>query len=695
MKQIIISNSVFKHDGKELEFIGIFEESKGYSMFYKDNNHTEFLEDGTEIIEPAYKNPLEILLPKTKGFITPFDEIENPFKFYNLLTNGVESEELEFINKLAKNIGFELAPVFNIEIFSDSWSYKDPIYDKKGNPIKLPNGEIYREPYREQIVTDEALTELGIAFLTRIVGTLKAKGFKDSYNLDELDKLALEVVTPIIEELKLEELEELKAELVPNLLDGTKPTKTRKLLASYLEDKHGIILRKDSGELYKREPTGYTFISLDDLIILLSEDLGTNIVSNKDLLEAIASISSRLVPVHNIVKFPNLVYDIDNFQIIEPREPIFSLVESKYDYNPEAESTILKEFLYSSLARETEEETEKTVKGLLQLIGYLFTSGNKYNILPILAGVSGGGKSVLTNILTHIFGKDKIADLGLQQMNKDPHGLASLSNKHLNFIRDSEGGLIEDNGNLKKLIGNEDIGVNPKYKPPYIIPKEEVPKTVLIANNIPRFRTKSDIINKLVIIEFLVRFRGTDKENPNLEEEILANPNEIEWLIYQSIEAYKEIQQGQDFILKLPVDETLKLMDKHTNPISYLLGLVIEEHNPAKAEELEKSILTHELNQVLIYMAGVYGVDIELDKNGLIPARLLLTAIKKEFNLEDGETVPITDSYGETKDINRKYETRTKYIRDSFSGDIDYYREYPNLIANEKYWSILEELAIK
>ena len=370
-------------------------------------------------------------------------------------------------------------------------------------------------------------------------------------------------------------------------------------------------------------------------------------------------------------------------------------MESKYDYNPEAESTILKEFLYSSLARETEEETEKTVKGLLQLIGYLFTSGNKYNILPILAGVSGGGKSVLTNILTHIFGKDKIADLGLQQMNKDPHGLASLSNKHLNFIRDSEGGLIEDNGNLKKLIGNEDIGVNPKYKPPYIIPKEEVPKTVLIANNIPRFRTKSDIINKLVIIEFLVRFRGTDKENPNLEEEILANPNEIEWLIYQSIEAYKEIQQGQDFILKLPVDETLKLMDKHTNPISYLLGLVIEEHNPAKAEELEKSILTHELNQVLIYMAGVYGVDIELDKNGLIPARLLLTAIKKEFNLEDGETVPITDSYGETKDINRKYETRTKYIRDSFSGDIDYYREYPNLIANEKYWSILEELAIK
>ena len=692
MKEIIISNGIFKHNNKELEYIGLFIESRGYQVYYKDGTNIEFLDNGTEIIDPKYINPLGVLLEDSNGFIAPVEEIENPFKFYNILTSGNIPKELEAINKMAHYIGLKIAPLLDIEVYSDSWSYREPSLDSRGNPILLADGTPYREAYREQLVTDEALTELGLTFLARIVGTLKTNKIRNTDIREELDPLELKTINPILEELRLEELEELKASLVPRLLDGTKPTKTRKELASYLEEQHGIILRKDSGELYKREPTGYSFISLDDLIILLSEDLGANIVSNKDLLEAIASISSRLVPVHNIVKFPNLVYDISKFQIITPSEPIFSLVESKYNYNPKAESTILKEFLYSSLARETEEETDRTVKGLLELIGYLFTSGNKYNILPILAGVSGGGKSVLTNILTHIFGKDKIADLGLQQMNKDPHGLASLSNKHLNFIRDSEGGLIEDNGNLKKLIGNEDIGVNPKYKPPYIIPKEEVPKTVLIANNIPRFRTKSDIINKLVIIEFLVKFRGTDRENPNLEEEILANPQEIEWLIYNSIEAYKEIQQGQDFILKLPVDETLKLMDKHTNPISYLLGLVIEEHNPAKAMELEKPILTHELNQVLIYMAGIYGVDIELDKNGLIPARLLLTAIKKEFNLEDGETVPNPNGY---EDINRKYETKTIYINDKLTDNREYFREYPNLIASEKYWSILEELAIK
>ena len=269
MKEIIISNGTFKHDNKKLDFIGIFEESKGYSIYYLDNKHTEFKEDGTEILDPTYINPLGILLDKSNGFITLFDEIENPNKFYNILTGGVESEELDYIHKLAHHIGYTIAPALEIKVYSDEFKY-NLIYDGKGELIKLPNGEPYKEWYREQLVTDEALTELGIAFLTRIVGTLKFKRFNSGYNLDELDQLALKIVTPILEELKLEELEELKASLVPRLLDGTKPTKTRKELASYLEDKHGIILRKDSGELYKREPTGYSFISLDDLIILLS-----------------------------------------------------------------------------------------------------------------------------------------------------------------------------------------------------------------------------------------------------------------------------------------------------------------------------------------------------------------------------------------------------------------------------------------
>ena len=79
------------------------------------------------------------------------------------------------------------------------------------------------------------------------------------------------------------------------------------------------------------------------------------------------------------------------------------------------------------------------------MIGYFFTSGNKYNLFPVCTGVSGGGKSVFTNILTNIFGKDKIADLSLQEMENNTHSTSSLANKHLNFIRDSDNTTIENN----------------------------------------------------------------------------------------------------------------------------------------------------------------------------------------------------------------------------------------------------------
>ena len=139
MKPITISNDVFKHNNKELEFIGIFIESKGYSIYFKDVDNIEYLNNGTEIIKPIYKNPLEYILEKFNGFISPVEEIENPFKFYNILTSGNIPKELEVINKIAHHIGYEIAPALDIKVYSDSWSYKEPMLDSKGKPILLSN----------------------------------------------------------------------------------------------------------------------------------------------------------------------------------------------------------------------------------------------------------------------------------------------------------------------------------------------------------------------------------------------------------------------------------------------------------------------------------------------------------------------------------------------------------------------------
>ncbi len=651
MENIIVSKGIFKHDKGELPFISLFLKDDRYEFFIKT---PEMLEEGA----PYWKQLLYLF--DSSGIEILSDDINTPIKFKTNINTHRDDMTAHFLF-----IENELKDIINYNLSDD---------------VKLQ--ELHKTP-------DTEILELSKNFILCALDSLINAEREHTTNklISELKKHPIANINSIIEEFRINEINKIRDELIINLKNGIKPAKTRKDLSRYLELQHGIILRKNTGEIYKLEGKGYTFISLDDLIGILSDDLGNNIISDKDLTGALESISTRLEPTYNIVKFPNGLYDMEKMELITPETPIFSLVESNYNYNPNAESTVLKQFLYSSLERETVEETERTIKGLKQLIGYLFTSGNKYNFLPVIAGVSGGGKSVLTNLLTNIFGTDKIADLSLQEMEKNVHGTSSLANKHLNFIRDSGNGLIEDNGTIKKLTGNESIQVNPKFKKPYILEKEEIPKTMLICNNIPRFKTlETAIIERLLIIEFNIKFRGTERENPNLETDILNNPEELEWLIYESLKEYGKTSNKQDFILKLTPEETRKLTEKHTNPLQYLLSLVIDEHNPI--EEEETVIIANELNKVLIRLGEIEGVDIELNKQNKIPPRKLLNAIKQEYDLQQGEIIP--DIEGNYK--NRDYTTRTQRLFDRESNKYAYLRVYPNLKAKKYYNELLEEI---
>ena len=496
------------------------------------------------------------------------------------------------------------------------------------------------------------------------------------------------------------ELDDLKLIIKDNMIKTTKQKYTQHLLAKYLSKKYGIILRKNTGDIYKLDGMGYTHLNHDDLVIMLKDDFGSNIVHDEDIIKALGYISQRLEPQYNIVKFKDCLYNMDEGKVIDPTEPIFTLIESPYRYNPNATSTILKKFLESSLEKKTEsgkvdaEETAKTIKGVMQIIGYFFTSGNKYNIMPICTGVGGSGKTVFTNILTEIFGKDRIADLSLQEMEKNIHGTSSLVNKHLNFIRDSDDSMIENISFIKQITGNEQMQVNPKYKNPYVLPKEEVPKTMLICNSIPRFKVyKEELIIRFVVIEFLNKFRGTDKQNPNLEKEILEDDEEIEWLIYQSLEAYKEITKLTDFNLKLNNEDTMELIEKHTEPLNHLLSMLIEKHDP-KAWDTEikitgddgkTPIYTDDLSKVMIKQSEILGLSIPLKKDK-IPPRKLMSAIKTEFDLWDGEIVGIRGDDGRIHEVNRKYITQP-YRRNNKTARI-----YPNLIGTDKYAELLKKI---
>ena len=167
---------------------------------------------------------------------------------------------------------------------------------------------------------------------------------------------------------------------------------------------------------------------------------------------------------------------------------------------------------------------------------------------------------------------------------------------------------------------------------------------ILVCNNIPKFKNgiQEEVVQRVVLFEFLNRFRGTSRANPDLEKEILADDDEMEWLIYNGIEAYRYmIQSNADKIdFKARVDEeiTRNLLGKHTDPITYILPKLVQRIYGGG----EDAIKTWELNKLILFLAKKEGLSInKLDNQGRIQATHLANTIRHYFDFENNWTTKL------------------------------------------------------
>ena len=616
---LILSKPVYDSP-KSFLFELLYQKDLGYSLAWKNNN-------------------------TNKEDLKTFPYIVIPENFIKIVIKLRDNEKLTNDEKLLENWISPLLLIIQNEI-TDNLSYINP--------------EIRQEIYNILIDLLDSICKIDI--------------------LEEPNKYIEKPVIYLMETEILEEMETikdldnigLKTTIQSNLKERKAIAKTRRDLGEYLNKRYGIILRYEINTIYilDKNNIGYNQIKPDGIIKLLSKDLGENLVSDKDLLEALSFISERKKLEYNKVKFNNCIYDMKLNEVITPKNPVFTDIESKYNYNPNAESYILKNFLETSLEKETPERTKEYIKGVLQVVGYLFSSGNTQNILTFIVGVGGGGKSVFTNVLTEIFSIDKVADLSLQELD-NPHGTSSLIGKHLNIVRDADDRLVEAEDVLKQLSGNDPIQTNPKFKEAYTIAREEVAKTLIIANAIPKFRkTSQSLLSRFLIIEFNKKFRGTNKEDKNLIGKILEDPEELEWLIYHGLKEYKEmVEANQDFILRMNEKETKVLVEKYSKPVNYLVSKLVLKYDPEAFEYGESQVFSTPLNKMCVKLAEKEGIEVKTNKKDLIDPRVLTKAIKEEFELYDVQV-----NKGEYKPV--KADNQKRY--------------YPDLIKDIETWEYLD-----
>lgn len=200
-----------------------------------------------------------------------------------------------------------------------------------------------------------------------------------------------------------------------------------------------------------------------------------------------------------------------------------------YDYDPAATCPKFEKYL-------AEVQPEEANREILQMMaGLALVPDCHYNVCFFLYGDGGTGKSVFLHVLENLVGKDNCCCVPLAKF-CDRFGLAPLTEKLLNIVGDlanmpERGKNLAMEGYLKQVTEGELIPVERKGIDGWAA--HTIARLVFATNTMPYFSDgTAGIWDRVRIIPFNQRFRGTKKQNPYLAAELLEElPGIFNWAL--------------------------------------------------------------------------------------------------------------------------------------------------------------------
>ena len=217
--------------------------------------------------------------------------------------------------------------------------------------------------------------------------------------------------------------------------------------------------------------------------------------------------------------------------VTRPHTPqMFSTFALPYDYAPDADCPKWRDYLLGV-------QPDEQMRVVLQMLaGLALVPDCSYETFFILFGEGGCGKSVYLHVLEHLVGPSNVCTLPLSKFS-EKHSTHLLTQYLLNIVgdlptNDGRGSLHAIEGILKDVSSGALLSCEPKNVQPY--KAHAIARCIFATNSLPTFADRtSGIWDRLRVIPFDVRFRGTDKQNPRLKDEIVAEelPGVFMWAV--------------------------------------------------------------------------------------------------------------------------------------------------------------------
>lgn len=214
-----------------------------------------------------------------------------------------------------------------------------------------------------------------------------------------------------------------------------------------------------------------------------------------------------------LIPVKNGVYDIKKQKLLAHTPEMVFTAKFNVNYDPDAQSQIVADTLFT-IANEDSEVVEM----FTQIFGYLLFKENFIGKSFLFLGSGGNGKSLLLRMMQSMVGSENTSSVPLQALSEQ-FNVSSLHHKLLNAGDDIPLKSIDDASNFKKLSTGEPVLA--AYKGQDVFAFNNYAKLVFSANGLPRWYENSNgIFDRLIIVPFNARIRGTDKEDKHLPEKV-------------------------------------------------------------------------------------------------------------------------------------------------------------------------------
>jgi len=218
-----------------------------------------------------------------------------------------------------------------------------------------------------------------------------------------------------------------------------------------------------------------------------------------------------------------------------------------FDFDPEAKCPKWLEYVEYCFP-------DKDVRRSLQeFTGHLLTYDNRMQYFMMFLGDGGTGKSTYLETITSLLGHKNVSHCSLDQLGKD-FGASSLVGKLANICGDLRDIDASGEGVLKQIVGGDTIEVTRKYKDSISI---NIPvRFVFAANQMPRFKDKSDGLWRKMVVIPANRKIPKEKKNPSLKDELR---DELPGIFNWALEGLRSLRKRNRFV---EPDVAKKLKDK-------------------------------------------------------------------------------------------------------------------------------------